>query len=73
MSNLKGKTISIVGGSGYTGTAISEKAVGLGCNVISISRSGQPHYNSKQLKEHKNIQWVKANALHEADSLLPYF
>ncbi|EGR30406.1 nad-dependent epimerase dehydratase, putative [Ichthyophthirius multifiliis] len=56
---LHGKSLCIVGGTGYLGSAIARQAFYLGAKVSSISRSGAP----KQLQEwQKNIEYIQADA-----------
>ena len=49
VSNLKGKKLCIIGGTGFTGMGICLKGLSLGMKITSVSRSGEPHY-------HKNIK-----------------
>jgi len=59
LQSLAGKTLSIVGGSGYVGRNIAKKAADLGINVFSISRKG---LTDKSLS-HSLVHHVKGDAL----------
>jgi len=63
LQSLAGKTLSIVGGSGYVGRNIAKKAADLGINVFSISRKG---LTDKSLS-HSLVQHVKGDALRPND------
>ena len=69
-SNLAQKTVCIVGGSGYTGTAIGQRALKLGMKVISVSRSGKPYY-LKDLAGQENMRFEKGNPLTDPAALAP--
>lgn len=62
-SNLFGKTLCIVGGSGYIGMAIAKEAVNLGAKVHAISRTGSPKYTYNEPWVRK-IKWHKGNAMY---------
>ena len=61
-SNLFGKTITIVGGSGYIGLSIAREAANLGAKVNAVSRSGEPKYQFDEPWARK-IKWYKGDAM----------
>jgi len=59
LTSIAGKTLTIIGGSGYVGRSIAKKAANLDINVISVSRSGP---GSKSFS-HPNIDYVQGDAM----------
>lgn len=60
------RTVAVLGGSGWLGSAVSRVAVANNINVLAVSRSaGLPN-----ARWAKHVQWVKANALSH-DELIP--
>lgn len=52
---LAGKTITVIGSSGYVGRAVMNQAYEFGAYVQGVSRSGQP----KNLKGwEKEVKWI---------------
>jgi saccharopine dehydrogenase-like NADP-dependent oxidoreductase len=59
LSSIAGKTLTIIGGSGYVGRSIAKKAASLDVNVFSVSRGGM---NSKSFS-HPNIDYIQGDAM----------
>ena len=59
-STLAGRTICIIGGNGFVGTALAHQAVNLGAKVFAVSRSGTPSSKSDWANR---VQWVKGDSL----------
>lgn len=58
--SLAGKTLLIMGGNGYVGSAAARHAARLGINTICVSRRGTP---TKASGSFGNIKWVKGDAM----------
>lgn len=58
--SLKGKTLLIVGGSGYVGSATARHAAKLGINTVCVSRKGEP---STAGSSYGSIRWVKGDSM----------
>lgn len=56
---LAGKLISLVGGSGYVGTAVAKRALELGAKVSVVSRRGAPEH---QQPWQNKIDYIKGDA-----------
>ena len=69
MSNLSGKTVSLIGGTGFVGRALAGKLLNAGARVIILSRNAE---RAKRLKTGGAIGQLTAiagNALDDADLL----
>lgn len=56
------KKIAVFGGNGFVGKNICRGAVGLGIDVISISRTGSPFGNTTVPEWALKVEWAKGNA-----------
>lgn len=59
-----GKTITVIGGTGYIGMSIAKRASSWGISVNSVSRKGQPLKNSDNALK---IKWIKGSAMSPND------
>ena len=57
---LKDRTICVVGGNGFVGTAVAQQAVAFGARVFAVSRRGTP---SSKAQWAEKVFWVKGNAM----------
>lgn len=63
-TSSKKNTVTIFGGNGYVGQAIARNLLEKysdTCQVISISRSGQPQYGSFAGDKGKNVLWLRGD------------
>jgi len=58
--SLSGRTLCIVGGNGFVGTALAHQAVTLGAKVFGVSRSGTKPSKSPWADK---VQWIKGDAM----------
>ena len=59
--------IVVFGGSGFVGSKICEKAVDMGADVVSVSRSGKPSFAQGQTwAEH--VEWIRSDVTKEDGS-----
>jgi len=59
-TSLAGRTLCIIGGNGFVGTAIAHQAVNLGAKVFAVSRSGTPSSKSEWANR---VKWVKGDSM----------
>jgi uncharacterized protein YbjT (DUF2867 family) len=67
---FQNKTLAIIGGTGYLGSYIANKAILLGANVICVGRYGKP--NPKKYFYNNKITWYRGNCS-DPESLAPIF
>ncbi len=60
-SLLAGRTLCIVGGNGFVGSAVAQQAVNLGAKVYAVSRSGKTNVKAQWVDK---VNWVKGDSLH---------
>lgn len=61
---LNGRTLCVVGGSGYVGSAIAKKAIELGAKVYAVSRSGKVKASAPWVAQ---VNWVKGDSMSPND------
>jgi len=63
-TSLSGRTLCIIGGNGYVGSAIARKAIDLGAKVYSVNRSGKINSPAPWVEQ---VTWIKGDALSPND------
>ena len=62
--SLSGRTLSIIGGSGFVGSSIARQAIDLGAKVYSINRSGKIKSPAPWVEQ---VTWIKGDAMSPND------
>jgi len=63
-TSLAGRTLCIIGGNGYVGSAIARQAIDLGAKVYSVNRSGKLNSPAPWVEQ---VTWIKGDALSPND------
>lgn len=61
-SSLTGRTLCLIGGSGFVGRYVAREASNLGAKVFSVSLSGKPPVLTGEPWEDR-VKWIKGDAL----------
>ena len=69
MNNLSGKTVSLIGGTGFLGRALAEKLLKAGSRVIILARNSERAKRLKTGGAIGQLTAVQGNALDDADLL----
>ena len=55
--------VAVFGGSGFVGSRVCQTLVGAGCEVVSVSRTGQPPAWAAAAPWSGRVEWRSADAL----------
>ena len=59
--------VAVFGGSGFVGSRVCQTLVGAGCDVVSVSRTGQPPAWAAAAPWSGRVEWRSADALLDED------